>query len=109
MGDLLSSADMHNVLSQHVCSKLRPCDIQALGATCILLRQLVFEQLPASTWEAIAENSLPAAHPLLQKVHGSEVRSYLERIARAKRVLPQPECIGSTCPSADGVVRKLSY
>lgn len=93
MGDLLSSPDLENILGQHICSKLRPQDIQALAQTCKKIRQLVFEYLPASTWESVATNTLPEAHPLLP-LSGTEVCICLERIARFKQVLPEPDSIG---------------
>ncbi|KAK9791173.1 hypothetical protein WJX73_006681 [Symbiochloris irregularis] len=93
MEALLSDKQWRDVFSLHICSLLQPRDLQALGQTCAALRHLTLHCLPASTWEGVAANTLPAAHPLLS-VPGSETRSCLERIARAKALLPKPTVLG---------------
>ncbi|KAK9795551.1 hypothetical protein WJX73_005887 [Symbiochloris irregularis] len=93
MGTLMSDGQLMDIIATHVCCKLRPNDIQALGQTCKALRQLVKDQIPASAWESVAAKALPAAHPLLL-LPGGELRSCLERNARAKSVLPEPTLLG---------------
>ncbi|KAK9790539.1 hypothetical protein WJX73_005639 [Symbiochloris irregularis] len=86
---MLCSEQLADILSVHVCSKLHFSGLQALSLTCKMLRHLVSERLPASTWKSVASNALPLAHPWLS-LPGSEIRSCLERSARAKPVLPEP-------------------
>ena len=92
---MLASAAFEDILSVHICSKLQPTGLQSLSQTCRALHKLVHEQLPDSTWSAVAVSSLPTAHPLLS-VPGSDVRHCLERIAHFKRVLPDPKSVGAS-------------
>ncbi|KAK9799401.1 hypothetical protein WJX73_002353 [Symbiochloris irregularis] len=85
------SGQWADVISLHVCSYLRVPDLQALGATCSFLHRIVHE-LPSATWEAIAINTLPAAHPLLS-LTGHNFRDHIQRAARATRTLPSPKTI----------------
>lgn len=93
MGSSLLTAQTKDILSLHVCGKLRVCDIQALSHTCRALRRLVAHDLPASVWQKIAADALPAGSPILA-LPGSSVQDYLERVARAKVLLPEPAVLG---------------
>lgn len=85
-----------DVLCQHVCSKLQAADIQHLSQTCKAFRQSLLDRLPASTWSYVAAQALKPNHPTLS-LPGSEIRSYLERVARTKQTLSTPEVIGELC------------
>ncbi|KAK9799363.1 hypothetical protein WJX73_002294 [Symbiochloris irregularis] len=89
MCTLLLDDQLVDVFSLHICSKLQGRDIKALGQTCRSLRHFTSACLPASTWKAVAAKTFPTAHPL-RALPGCEVRDQLLRIARAKRVLPEP-------------------
>lgn len=95
MGVLLSSKQLLDILSLHVCSKLQASDLHALSQTCTVLRKLVLEELPEATWEAVAANELPSCHPLL-KLAGFEVKTHLERIARAKQTMPDAASLSAS-------------
>ena len=95
---LLASKQLLDILASHVCSNLRPADLQSLGQTCTVLRTLVSEGLPAIVWEQVAAKCLPAAHPILS-LPGHEMCDYLDRISRAKAVLPEPTCLGEPGPT----------
>ncbi|KAK9805112.1 hypothetical protein WJX73_009405 [Symbiochloris irregularis] len=90
---LASSLTWQDVFGLHICTKLRVADLHALHTTCRAFRQLIATCLPASTWQAVATNTLPVTHPLLP-LPGSEVRGCLERIARAKGVKAVPRRLG---------------
>lgn len=93
-GSPLTSAPILDIVGLHVCSLLRTPDLQALGRTCRGLRQLVHHRLAPGTWSSVATNTLPAAHPALL-LPGSEIRGYLEKVQRAKHVLPVPAELGA--------------
>ncbi|KAK9795556.1 hypothetical protein WJX73_007411 [Symbiochloris irregularis] len=88
MGTFLSN-ELVDIVSLHVCAKLRPCDIQTLERTCTALRRLILN-LPASTWEAVAASTFPFAASPWRLLSGSEVCDQLERVAHAKSRLPEP-------------------
>ncbi|KAK9795546.1 hypothetical protein WJX73_003142 [Symbiochloris irregularis] len=49
---------------------------------------------PSEHEQNVAANAFPAAHPL-RSVPGDAVRGCLDRIARAKTVLPEPQILGT--------------
>lgn len=95
---LASSTIWEDVLALHICPLLGVADLSALRRTCKALRLLVSERLPDTTWKSVAHNSLPAKHRLLL-LPGSEVKGYLERVARAKQNLPEPTSLRESTDS----------
>lgn len=89
----LTSAELKDVLCVSICSRLGVDDLQALSKTCRSLRQLVLYCLPSSTWESVVAATLPDGH-VLRKLRGCEVKDYIDRVARAKQVLPPATKLG---------------
>lgn len=90
-----TSAPLQDFFALHVCSRLRLSDLLSLGQTCKAFCQLVFNNLPDSTFEAVAVNQNLPDHHSCSTMAGDEVRQYLQRVARAKRELPRPTSVGA--------------
>lgn len=90
---LSSDLPWEDILSLHICPRLKVGDLYALSQTCKAFRLIVEERLPASTWKAAADNSLSVGHSL-RSLPEQDVKEYLQRVARAKQILPEPSVLG---------------